>query len=139
MEVGEVVLEVLLYKVCFFSLEFLFICFSILPIRRNKIEERFDLTRSIRIKCFLFAVTNELLAAGIARSQSPSGLGPIQPHEIAAALSAEGITIGALHRIFPGRIGDIAGQQTSKKEFIRLVKENSSYGSDKLLRPLPPK
>jgi transcription initiation factor TFIIF subunit alpha len=38
-------------------------------------------------------------------------------------------------KLFASRVGDLAGQQTSKKEFIRLVKENSSYGPDKLLRP----
>lgn len=35
-----------------------------------------------------------------------------------------------------GRVGDGAGM-TDKKEFIRLVKENSVYGADKLLRPKP--
>jgi hypothetical protein len=90
----------------------------------------------------LYAVTNELLAAaGASRSQSPPrpGLGPIQAHEIVAALPAEGITIGALMKLFQGRVGDVVGQQTGKKEFIQLVKENSSYSADKLLRPLPPK
>lgn len=37
--------------------------------------------------------------------------------------------------MFTGRVGDIKGQQTDKKEFIKLVKENSAYGADKLLRP----
>jgi transcription initiation factor TFIIF subunit alpha len=88
---------------------------------------------------FLFTFANELLA-GPSRPQAPPrpGVGPIQPHEIAAALPAEGITIGALMRMFQVRVGDGA-QQTDKKEFIRLVKENSSYSADKLLRPLPPK
>ena len=90
-------------------------------------------------------VTDGALVPGTARSQSPSySGGPIQAHEIAAALPADGITIGALFKKFPGRIGDISGQQTTKKEFILLVKENSFYDKDnarneKLLRPLPPK
>ena len=85
------------------------------------------------------------LAAGTGRSQSPlqPGTGPIQPHEIAAALPAHGITIGNLFKKFPGRIGDNPGQQTTKKEFIQLVKENSFYdqknAQEKLLKPLPPK
>jgi hypothetical protein len=89
----------------------------------------------------IFYLQSLIITAGTGRSQSPprAGAGPIQPHEIAAALPAEGITIGALHQLFPGRIGDTPGQQTTKKEFIRLVKENSSYDKDKLLRPLPPK
>ena len=40
-----------------------------------------------------------------------------------------------LIKLFTGRVGDIKGQQTDKKEFITLVKENSLYGKDKLLRP----
>jgi transcription initiation factor TFIIF subunit alpha len=67
------------------------------------------------------------------RAQSP-GAGPIQPHEIVAALPMEGITIGNLLGVFTARVGGLPGQ-TEKKEFIRLVKENSSYGPDKLLRP----
>jgi transcription initiation factor TFIIF subunit alpha len=69
-----------------------------------------------------------------ARPQAP-GTGLIQPHEIAAALPKEGISIGNLMKLFASRVGDLTGQQTSKKEFIKLVKENSSYGPDKLLRP----
>lgn len=38
-------------------------------------------------------------------------------------------------KIFSARVGDEPGKPTSKKEFIRLVKENSAYGKDKLLRP----
>ena len=63
------------------------------------------------------------------------GAGPIQPHEIAAALPQEGIRIGELLKMFQPRVGDTTGEQTTKKEFIRLVKENSAYGEDKLLRP----
>lgn len=62
-------------------------------------------------------------------------MGPIRPHEIAAALPKEGIKIGDLMKLFTGRVGDIKGHQTDKKEFIKLVKENSAYGADKLLRP----
>jgi hypothetical protein len=82
-------------------------------------------------------ITNIILASATspaARAQSPTE-GPIQPHEIVAALPAEGISIGALMKLFnKTRVGD-DGQPTTKKEFIRLVKENSAYGPDKLLRP----
>ncbi|TAQ84441.1 hypothetical protein B7494_g7237 [Chlorociboria aeruginascens] len=67
------------------------------------------------------------------QAQSPS-TGPIQPHEIVAALPPTGITIHELMRMFTARVGNIPGQQTPKQEFILLVKENSSYGTDKLLR-----
>lgn len=66
------------------------------------------------------------------RAQSP-GVGPIQPHEIVAALPKEGITISDLMKVFTTRVGSLPGQ-TDKKEFIRLVKENSLYGADKRLR-----
>jgi transcription initiation factor TFIIF subunit alpha len=66
------------------------------------------------------------------RAQSP-GVGPIQPQEIVAALPKEGITISDLMKVFTTRVGSLPGQ-TDKKEFIRLVKENSSYGPDKRLR-----
>ncbi|KUJ14160.1 uncharacterized protein LY89DRAFT_720527 [Mollisia scopiformis] len=71
--------------------------------------------------------------AGSPLAQSP-GSGPIQPHEIVAALPAAGIKIGELMKIFQRRVGDTKGQ-TDKKEFIRLVKENAAFGPDKLLRP----
>lgn len=70
-----------------------------------------------------------------ASSQSP-GAGPIQAHEIVAALPADGISIGDLMKIFKARVGDGEGK-TSKKDFIRFVKENSVYGDNKLLRPKP--
>lgn len=70
-----------------------------------------------------------------AGSQSP-GAGPIQAHEIVAALPADGISIGDLMKIFKARVGDGEGK-TSKKDFIRFVKENSVYGDNKLLRPKP--
>lgn len=38
-------------------------------------------------------------------------------------------------RLFAGRVGDIADQQTEKSEFIKMVKANSAYSADKLLRP----
>lgn len=42
-------------------------------------------------------------------------------------------------KVFAGRVGDIAGQQTDKQEFIKMVKANSAYSADKLLRPKIPK
>ncbi|KAF4622745.1 hypothetical protein G7Y89_g14282 [Cudoniella acicularis] len=66
------------------------------------------------------------------RARSPVN-GPIQPHEIVAALPDSGIFIANLMKVFAGRVGENEGQ-TPKKEFIRLVKENSTYGPDKLLR-----
>lgn len=72
-------------------------------------------------------------AGGSPLAQSP-GSGPIQPHEIIAALPPAGIKIGDLMKIFQRRVGDGKGQ-TEKKEFIRLVKENAAFGGDKLLRP----
>jgi hypothetical protein len=80
------------------------------------------------------SVSASSTAPGPSRAQSP-GTGPIQAHEIAAALPASGIAMAALIKLFAGRVGDVKGQQTDKKEFIQLVKENSSYGQDKLLRP----
>jgi transcription initiation factor TFIIF subunit alpha len=70
----------------------------------------------------------------VSKAQSP-GAGPIQPHEIAIALPKTGVTIAELIKVFGGRVGDIKGQQTDKKEFMKMVKENSVYGPDKLLRP----
>lgn len=62
-------------------------------------------------------------------------MGPIQPHEIVAALptSGAGIVAGVLMNLFSKRVGD-APNQTKKKDFIQMVKENSKYGPDKLLR-----
>ncbi|KAH8667513.1 hypothetical protein BGZ60DRAFT_452217 [Tricladium varicosporioides] len=62
------------------------------------------------------------------------GTGPIQAHEVAAAVPPHGVLIGTLMSIFKARVGE-GPNQTSKKDFIRLVKENSTYGPDKLLRP----
>ncbi|RDL31405.1 Uncharacterized protein BP5553_09614 [Venustampulla echinocandica] len=72
-------------------------------------------------------------APDTSRAQSP-GAGPIQPHEIAAALPPSGILIGELMKRFAGRVGDGPGQ-TPKKDFIQLVKVNSKYGPDRILRP----
>jgi transcription initiation factor TFIIF subunit alpha len=89
--------------------------------------------------CILFAkYTQELMltvlpaASPSERAQSP-GAGPIQPHEIVAAIPKEGISISNLMRVFTARVGSSPGQ-TDKKEFITLVKENSVYGPDKRLR-----
>jgi len=67
------------------------------------------------------------------RAASPKS-GPIQPHEITAALPHAGITIADLNKLFQGRIGDLK-EQTKKGEFIQMVKSLSKYGGDKLLRP----
>ncbi|KAL3420112.1 transcription initiation factor IIF subunit alpha [Phlyctema vagabunda] len=75
----------------------------------------------------------------IAVDDSPSsgrpGTGPLQPHEIIAALPATGISITDLMKLFAGRVGEKEGEQTSRKVFISMVKDNSAYGADKLLRP----
>ena len=73
------------------------------------------------------------VAASPSERAQPSGAGPIQPHEIVAALPKEGITISDLTKVFITRVGSLPGQ-TDNKEFIRLVKENSLYGPDKRLR-----
>ncbi|EXF84110.1 transcription initiation factor IIF subunit alpha [Colletotrichum fioriniae PJ7] len=69
---------------------------------------------------------------------SPAPRGPIQAHEIVDALPElpGGISIGNLMRRFQGRIGDGPGQM-DRKEWIKLVKENCAYGSDKILRRRP--
>ncbi|KAF8851516.1 hypothetical protein BDZ45DRAFT_730868 [Acephala macrosclerotiorum] len=72
-------------------------------------------------------------APGSPLAQSP-GSGPIQPHEIVAALPATGIKIGDLMKIFQRRVGE-GKDMTEKKEFIKLVKANAAFGPDKLLRP----
>jgi transcription initiation factor TFIIF subunit alpha len=68
------------------------------------------------------------------RAQSP-GVGPIKPHEIVAALptTGAGIAAGVLMKMFSKRVGD-QPQQTKRSDFIQMVKENSKYGPDKLLR-----
>jgi len=72
--------------------------------------------------------------AGPPRAKSPA-VGPIQPHEIIAALptSGSGILAGVLMNMFTKRVGD-QPNQTTKKDFIQMVKDNSRYGPDKLLR-----
>ena len=96
----------------------------------------FDYLSSLHRKLLTHSptVSASSTAPGLSRAQSP-GTGPIQAHEIAAALPASGIAMGVLIKLFAGRVGDVKGEQTDKKEFIQLVKENSSYGPDKLLRP----
>ncbi|KAH6716010.1 putative transcription initiation factor IIF subunit alpha [Leptodontidium sp. MPI-SDFR-AT-0119] len=64
------------------------------------------------------------------RAQSP-GAGPVQAYEVLAALPASGITLKDLLKGFAGRVQS----DQDKKHFISLVKDNSKYGPDKLLRP----
>ncbi|RDW64058.1 hypothetical protein BP5796_10560 [Coleophoma crateriformis] len=78
--------------------------------------------------------------AGTPASQGPSGArspgsGPLQVSEVIAAIPSTGTSITDLMKKFAGRVGDKKGEQTDKKEFIKMVKENSVYGPDKLLRP----
>ncbi|ESZ97938.1 hypothetical protein SBOR_1661 [Sclerotinia borealis F-4128] len=72
--------------------------------------------------------------AQAAETAAPSGSGTIQPKEIIAALPSTGISIGQLLGHFRGRVGDAEGQ-TTKTEFMAMIKRNSKYGTDKLLRP----
>ncbi|QSZ30967.1 hypothetical protein DSL72_000527 [Monilinia vaccinii-corymbosi] len=65
---------------------------------------------------------------------APSGSGAITPKEIVAALPSTGISIGQLLGHFRGRVGDAEGQ-TTKAEFMAMIKRNTKYGADKLLRP----
>ncbi|KAI9641028.1 transcription factor IIF subunit tfg1 [Ciborinia camelliae] len=65
---------------------------------------------------------------------APSGSGPITPKEIIAALPLSGISISQLLVHFRGRVGDSEGQ-TTKTEFMAMIKRNTKYGADKLLRP----
>jgi len=64
------------------------------------------------------------------RAQSPAS-NQVQAHEVLAALPASGITLKDLLKGFSGRVQS----EQDKKHFINLVKENSKYGPDKLLRP----
>ncbi|CAK7238618.1 MAG: transcription factor IIF subunit tfg1 [Sporothrix thermara] len=72
------------------------------------------------------------------RAASPStggGSGTMDAQEIIAALRKipEGITVGGLLKQFGSRIGD-GPNQMKRKDWIKLVKENSVFGEDKLLR-----
>ena len=68
------------------------------------------------------------------RRVKSSAAGPIQPHEIVAALPLSGgILAAVLMDKFMKRVGE-EPNQTTKKDFIQMVKENSKYGPDKLLR-----
>jgi transcription initiation factor TFIIF subunit alpha len=69
------------------------------------------------------------------QSPPPTGTGPLQPADIVGALPSTGISIVDLMRLFSARVGENNPTKTPKSEFIRLVKEHSKYGSDKLLRP----
>lgn len=74
------------------------------------------------------------------RAASPSASsGNMDAQEIVAALRKipEGITVGGLLKQFGARIGDNPGQM-KRKDWIKLVKENSVFGEDKLLRAKMP-
>ncbi|OWP00073.1 hypothetical protein B2J93_8644 [Marssonina coronariae] len=64
-----------------------------------------------------------------ARGLSP-GVNPVQAHEVIAALPASGITLKDLLKVFAGRVVN-----DNRADFIKLVKNHSAYGSDKMLRP----
>ncbi|KAL2761124.1 hypothetical protein ACRALDRAFT_2024979 [Sodiomyces alcalophilus JCM 7366] len=69
------------------------------------------------------------------RAGSPASAGPIEASELIQALPAlpGGITAGELQRIFHGRIG--AGpNQTSRADWIQLVKQHGVMGQDRLIR-----
>lgn len=90
---------------------------------------------SLLLKPYIRPKILTLLPLGSPTGNSQSlGTGPIQAHEVAAAVPPHGVLIGTLMSIFKARVGE-GPNQTSKKDFIRLVKENSTYGPDKLLRP----
>ncbi|CAG8951743.1 hypothetical protein HYFRA_00005544 [Hymenoscyphus fraxineus] len=78
--------------------------------------------------------TSSRAGSPMAASAAGSPAGAIQSHEIIAALPPQGISIVELMKLFKNRVGDKEGQ-TNKKAFIALVKENCSYGDNKLLRP----
>ena len=64
-----------------------------------------------------------------------AGSGPVDAAEIISALNKfpDGITVGGLLKVFGSRIGD-TGNQMKRKDWIKLVKENSVFGEDKMLR-----
>lgn len=71
--------------------------------------------------------------------QNHSRSGPkstIEAWEIVQALPQlpDGITIGNFLKLFEARVGDKADGKMPKSDWIKLVKENCSYGPDKLLR-----
>lgn len=75
-------------------------------------------------------------------SRTPTNPGPISAEELKAAIPPTGITIQDLMKIFSNRIGDPKDNKTDRKDFIQMVKVNSEYGADKLLKAkasAPPK
>ncbi|CAK7204796.1 transcription factor IIF subunit tfg1 [Sporothrix eucalyptigena] len=73
--------------------------------------------------------------ASRAASPSAGGSSTMDAQEIVNALRKipEGITVGGLLKQFGSRIGD-GPNQMKRKDWIKLVKENSVFGEDKLLR-----
>jgi transcription initiation factor TFIIF subunit alpha len=71
----------------------------------------------------------------IHHGQVTIGTGPIEAQEIMAQLPPlpGGTSIATLMKSFQSRVGEKPGQ-TSRKDWIKLVKANTVYGPDKLLR-----
>jgi hypothetical protein len=81
------------------------------------------------VLCNLDSVSPPASGPAAAKPANPR---PITVEEIIAALPPTGISIGAMLKLFPGRISD----KKDRDRFIKMVKENSSYSpEDKLLRP----
>lgn len=79
----------------------------------------------------IISFANIIITGG---SRTPINLGPISAEELKAAIPPAGITIQSLMKIFSNRIGDPKENKTDKKDFIQMVKVNSEYGADKMLK-----
>lgn len=73
------------------------------------------------------------------RAASPNG-GKVDAAEIVNMLVSmpEGISVSGLLRMFGNRVGE-GPNQMSRKDWIKLVKDNAIFCEDKLLRPRAPK
>ena len=79
---------------------------------------------------------NTATSNGEAVTTAPTSPNPtLTREEVLAAVPSPpgGITIGELVKSFPGRIGEGPGK-VPKPVFIRMVKEVTTLGADKLLR-----
>ncbi len=65
----------------------------------------------------------------------PASAGPVEGWEIVQILNTipQGVTVTNLLKRFQTRVGDEPGQMP-RKEWIKIVKDNASFGPDKLLR-----